>query len=162
MLSKLSETQYSTNWVQCLIALNYFEMNEYNQSAIYFEQVHRREPTRFAYMDKYSTVLWHLQREVALSALSEKLLNYDKNSPITWCVAGNCFSLHKEHDIAIKFLRRAVQVDPNFTYGYTLLGKHKKKFKLYVKKKNMSNQVLRVRTLKFLNIWKKNFELKCD
>lgn len=67
-----------------------------------------------------------------------------------WCVAGNCFSLQREHDIAIKFFQRAIQVslpassltdshaavrrvfsppltvclqvDPGFAYAYTLLG----------------------------------------
>ena len=39
-----------------------------------------------------------------------------------WCVAGNCFSLQKEHDIAIRYFQRAVQVDPLFAYAYTLLG----------------------------------------
>ena len=28
----------------------------------------------------------------------------------TWCATGNCFSLQKEHDVAIKFFRRAIQV----------------------------------------------------
>ena len=27
-----------------------------------------------------------------------------------WCAMGNCFSLQKEHDVAIKFFQRAVQV----------------------------------------------------
>ena len=39
-----------------------------------------------------------------------------------WCATGNCFSLQKEHDTAIKFFQRAVQVNPSFTYAYTLLG----------------------------------------
>lgn len=43
-------------------------------------------------------------------------------SPQSWCVAGNCFSLQKEHENAIKFFQRAAQVNPNFAYAYTLLG----------------------------------------
>ena len=43
-------------------------------------------------------------------------------SPQAWCATGNCFSLQKEHDTAIKFFQRAVQVNPTFTYAYTLLG----------------------------------------
>lgn len=39
-----------------------------------------------------------------------------------WAATGNCYSLQKEHDTAIKFFQRAVQVDPSFTYAYTLLG----------------------------------------
>lgn len=37
-------------------------------------------------------------------------------------LAGNCFSLQKEHDTAIKLFQRAVQIDPSFTYAYNLLG----------------------------------------
>uniref|UniRef100_A0A8C5PSC2 Cell division cycle protein 27 homolog n=1 Tax=Leptobrachium leishanense TaxID=445787 RepID=A0A8C5PSC2_9ANUR len=39
-----------------------------------------------------------------------------------WCAAGNCFSLQREHDIAIKFFQRAIQVDPCYAYAFTLLG----------------------------------------
>ena len=39
-----------------------------------------------------------------------------------WSAMGNCFSLQKEHDTAIKFLQRSIQLDPDFTYAYTLLG----------------------------------------
>lgn len=115
-------------------------------------------------MEIYSTTLWHLQKDVALSALSKDLTDMDKNCPEVrashrpgsapsvlalrstpssgdvlsrprssvssllspgcvgsesfnlsvclqaWCVAGNCFSLQREHDIAIKFFQRAIQV----------------------------------------------------
>lgn len=69
-----------------------------------------------------STALWHLQREVELSALAQELVEQDRMSPAAWCASGNCFSLQKEHDAAIKFFQRAVQVDPSFAYAYTLLG----------------------------------------
>jgi tetratricopeptide (TPR) repeat protein len=61
-------------------------------------------------MELYSTALWHLQKEVALSALAQALLEQDRLSPAAWCATGNCFSLQKEHDSAIKFFQRAVQV----------------------------------------------------
>lgn len=121
-LSAVSPQQYNTSWVQCLLGLAYFEMADYERSAEYFSEVHKREPHRTQYMEIYSTALWHMQKEVALSALAQDLVKLDKHSPVTWCVAGNCFSLHKEHDTAIKFFQRSVQVDPTFTYAYTLLG----------------------------------------
>lgn len=121
-LNNLPRNQLNTPWVYSLIGLAYFEMAQYEMSVKYFSEVHNMEPYRLPYMDIYSTALWHLQKEVALSALAQDLINLNKNSPITWCVSGNCFSLHKEHDTAIKFFQRAVQVDPNFPYAYTLLG----------------------------------------
>lgn len=68
------------------------------------------EPYRTQLMEVYSTVLWHLQREAQLSALAQELVAFDRNSAVAWCAAGNCFSLQKEHDTAIKFFHRAVQV----------------------------------------------------
>ncbi|XP_072378224.1 cell division cycle protein 27 homolog [Diabrotica undecimpunctata] len=121
-LNSLPPNQFKTSWVQCLLGLAYFEMLDFENSIKYFGEVHSKEPYRLEYMDIYSTALWHLQKEVTLSALAQDLISANKNSPLTWCVSGNCFSLHKEHDTAIKFFQRAVQVDPNFPYAYTLLG----------------------------------------
>lgn len=113
---------FSSCWVQSMIAKAYHEQREYEVAAKIFQDVHRKEPYRMQLMEIYSTVLWHLQREVHLSALAQDLMAQDRLSPITWCVAGNCFSLMKEHETAIKFFERAVQVDPLFAYSYTLLG----------------------------------------
>ncbi|XP_019763523.1 cell division cycle protein 27 homolog isoform X1 [Dendroctonus ponderosae] len=122
ILSSLPLNQFETSWVYCLMGVAYFEMSDYESSIKYFQMVHSQDPHRLECMDIYSTALWHLQKEVALSALAHDLINTNRNHPITWCVSGNCFSLHKEHDTAIKFFQRAVQVDPKFHYAYTLLG----------------------------------------
>lgn len=121
-LTSIASHQFNTAWVQNILGKAYFELAEYEKSITYFSGVHKKEPYRLEYMDIYSTALWHLQKEVTLSALAQDLIKIDKESPITWCVAGNCFSLHKEHDTAIKFFQRAVQVDSDFPYAYTLLG----------------------------------------
>ncbi|XP_068149812.1 cell division cycle protein 27 homolog [Drosophila tropicalis] len=112
----------SSSWVQSLIGLAFYEQRDYESAISIFRQIHEMDPHRLDYMEIYSTSLWHLQREVELSALAQDLINQDKRNPITWCVSGNCFSLHKEHETAIKFLKRAVQIDPDFVYSYTLLG----------------------------------------
>lgn len=38
------------------------------------------------------------------------------------CVMGNCFSLQKDHESALKFFQRALQLDSHFTYAHTLCG----------------------------------------
>ncbi|GAB0088543.1 cell division cycle protein 27 homolog [Sergentomyia squamirostris] len=120
--SSVPAQHYTSSWVQSMIALSYHEQRDYEKATKIFKEIHEREPHRLHLMEIYSTALWSLQREVSLSALAQDLMGQDKNSPIPWCVAGNCFSLHKEHEIAIKFFERAVQVDPDFVYSYTLLG----------------------------------------
>ena len=73
-------------------------------------------------MEIYSTLLWHLQRETLLSFLAQELIAMDNTSPIAWIVAGNCFSLEKEHQQALTCFRRATQLDPRCVYAYNLSG----------------------------------------
>ncbi|XP_021937878.1 cell division cycle protein 27 homolog isoform X2 [Zootermopsis nevadensis] len=121
-LNNLPPHHYNTGWVLSLLGKAHYELTEYQQAVRYFSEVREREPYRCQLMELYSTALWHLQKEVALSALAQDLLAHDRLSPAAWCATGNCFSLQKEHDSAIKFFQRAVQVDPTFAYAYTLLG----------------------------------------
>ncbi|RWS26265.1 Cell division cycle protein 27-like protein [Leptotrombidium deliense] len=122
VLSDLPLKHFNTGYVLTALGKAYFEMAKYDEAVKYFEEAHKVEPHRLQGTEYYSTALWHLQKEVKLSMLAQELIEFDKNSPQTWCVAGNCFSLQKEHETAIKFLQRAIQVDPDFAYAYTLLG----------------------------------------
>ena len=61
-------------------------------------------------LDVYSTNLWHLKKEVELCYLAQEVADFEKSSPEVWCVIGNCFSLQKEHETALKFFQRAIQV----------------------------------------------------
>lgn len=42
--------------------------------------------------------------------------------PETLIVVGNCFSLQKEHETALKYFSQAIKVDPNIAYAHTLSG----------------------------------------
>jgi len=46
-----------------------------------FTQLRSLEPQRIEGLDIYSTVLWHLQSEVALSALAQDVTECDRLSP---------------------------------------------------------------------------------
>ncbi|KAK3591934.1 hypothetical protein CHS0354_031436 [Potamilus streckersoni] len=122
LFSEIPQHQYSTAWVLCQLGRAYFELTEYQKAEKIFSEVRLNEPYHLEGMEYYSTALWHLQKEVELSALAQHLTEIDKRSPEAWCTTGNCFSLQKEHDIAIKFFQRAIQENPNFAYAYTLLG----------------------------------------
>ena len=71
---------------------------------------------------KPSTTLWQLKEEIKLSYLAQQVKQHGKTSPYVWCVVGNCFSYQKEHDLALKFFQRAIQIDSRCTYAYTLSG----------------------------------------
>lgn len=119
---QLPETQLKSSFVLSNMARAHFELHNYLKAEKIYLELRREYPYHLEGLEFYSTTLWHLQKEIGLSALAQELTEYDKLAPETWCVVGNCFSLHKEHDAAIKFFHRATQVDPKFVYAYNLLG----------------------------------------
>lgn len=73
-------------------------------------------------MEVYSTLLWHLQRNVELSYLAQELLNINPQSSQAWIAIGNLFSLQKDRNQALTCFRRAAQLDPSCAYAFTLSG----------------------------------------
>lgn len=80
------------------------------------------EPYRLEGMELYSTLLWQMNEDAELSYIAHKYSEFDRLSPYSWVVVGNCFSLQRDHEAAIKLFRRAIQLDPDMTYAYTLCG----------------------------------------
>ena len=123
MLEALPMHQLNTCWVMEKLAIAYFEMNEMKMAQKAFEKVRELDPY---YIDEgmaiFSTLLWLSRKESLLSSLAQDLVDCEKMSAPSWCAMANCFSLQKEHDLAIKFLKRAIQLQPDFVYAYTLLG----------------------------------------
>lgn len=73
-------------------------------------------------MEVFSTILWHQRKDVELSYLAHDLVDMDRLSPESWCALGNCFSLQRDHDQALKCFKRATQLNPKLAYAYTLQG----------------------------------------
>lgn len=119
---QLSRSQYDTAYVLCAVAKAHSEMVDYANAAQAFEEARAAAPYRLEGLDVYSTVLWHLKEEVKLAHLAQEVQSLDRLAPETWCVLGNCFSLQKEHETALKFFQRAIQLDPKCTYAHTLSG----------------------------------------
>ncbi|KUF78853.1 Cell division cycle protein 27 B [Phytophthora nicotianae] len=122
LLKMLPASQRASGWAQQQIGRAHFEMADYVRAQEVFCALRRAEPHRMEGLDLYSTTLWHLKKEVELSYLAQQATDFDKLSCEAWCIAGNCFSLQKEHDTALAFFQRAIQLDPSFTYAYTLSG----------------------------------------
>ena len=121
-LRKLPLKHRRTGWVQHQLGRAAFERADYAEARERFMMMREVEPYRVSGLDLMSTTLWHLKREVELCFLAQDVVSIDRQSPEAWCVVGNCFSLQKEHDAAMKFLQRAVQLDTDFTYAHTLCG----------------------------------------
>jgi anaphase-promoting complex subunit 3 len=121
LLESIPSSMFSkSSWSQILLARCFFEKSDYKRACAIFEGVRKQFPDVLVGLECYSTCLWHLKKEVDLSHLSQEIFDLDKFSPQPWIVLGNCFSLQREHETALKFLNRAISVDPSFAYSYTL------------------------------------------
>ncbi|GMI46930.1 hypothetical protein TrCOL_g9067 [Triparma columacea] len=121
-LEELPRNHKESADVYHLTGLCYFETAQYTLARKSLESMHLASPGRLSGLEILSTVYWHLKDEVALSYLSRKVVSMDKTSPVTWCVVGNCYSLLKEHEMALRFFQRALEIDPSFAYASTLSG----------------------------------------
>ena len=120
--TRLPPKHLHTGWALMQLGRAYFEMVNYHSAALAFEQARKVDPYRLTGVEVYSTVLWHMKREIDLSALAQEAIALDRHSPAAWCVMGNCFSLQKEHESALRFFQRALQLDSTLPYAYTLCG----------------------------------------
>ena len=121
-LRQFSRRQQETGWVLHQQGRAHLEMNEFAASQRCLELMQAKDPCRLDGLDLLSTVYWHLKKGVELSHLSQRVVAANRLSPVTWCVVGNCFSLQKDHETALVFFRRSLQIDPNCTYIHTLCG----------------------------------------
>lgn len=100
----------------------FFEHGEYRRACEIFEEIRRLYPRRVQGMEIYSTALWQLHDPKKLSALAAEMTEMAREQSQTWCIAGNCFSLEKQHEIAIECLERSIRLNHRFGYAYSLLG----------------------------------------
>lgn len=110
----------SSPWGLSLLAKCWFQKTNYEKAAKCFRQALDCSRFRTRDMMVYSTTLWYLGKEVELSFLAKELSQGDRNSADCWITVGNCFSLQREHQTALKFFKRAAEVDPTCAYAFTL------------------------------------------
>ncbi|TFK55248.1 TPR-like protein [Heliocybe sulcata] len=121
-IDKLPHVHQRSGSVMVMVGKCHYELTEYASAERSFSIVRELEPYRVWDMEVYSTLLWHLRREVQLSFLAQELLATDSRSPEAWIAVGNCFSQQKERAEALTCFRRAVQLDPTCAYAFTLSG----------------------------------------
>ncbi|XP_059652708.1 cell division cycle protein 27 homolog B isoform X2 [Cornus florida] len=119
---KLPHKHYNTGWVLSQVGKAYFELVDYLEADRAFSLARLASPYSLEGMDIYSTVLYHLKEDMKLSYLAQELISTDRLAPQSWCAMGNCFSLQKDHETALKNFQRAVQLNSRFAYAHTLCG----------------------------------------
>jgi len=122
LLQALPPRQQTTGWVLNQQGRAYLELNDFQNAQRCLEQLQDKDPGRIQGLELLSTVYWQLKKEVELAYLSQRVVDMDRLSPEAWCVVGNCFSLQKDHESALVFFNRSLQLDSDFCYTHTLSG----------------------------------------
>lgn len=119
-LANLPSEQADSPWVLAKQARMYFEKVQYEKSFEYFEKLRKADRYRQEDMEYFSTLLWHLQRDVDMTFLASDLIAMDRQSPQAWCALGNALSINHDSENALKSFQRAINLNPDLAYPYTL------------------------------------------
>ncbi|KAK2965145.1 hypothetical protein RJ640_005308 [Escallonia rubra] len=124
-----------SNYIQAQIAKVQYNLREFEQVEVIFEELLRNDPYRVEDMDMYSNVLYSKECFSALSYLAHRVFLTDKYRPESCCIIGNYYSLKGQHEKSVMYFRRALKLDKNYLSAWTLMGHE------YVEMKNTSAAV---------------------
>lgn len=125
-----------------LLAKAYFELAKYKECEKHYRECLKVEPYRLEGIEYFSSCLWHLKDQYQLCNLANHVLEQSLFAPETWIVLGNSYSLQKEHEVALKFFTRAIQLNPSFAYAYTLCGHEHFSNESYIEAKNFYSKAI--------------------
>jgi len=112
----------SSPYLQCQLAHARYNLREFDEAQLGFEQLLKRDPYRLDQVDTYSNILYVKESKRALSSLAHACVSIDKFRPETCCVIGNYYSLKAEHEKAVLYFRRALKLNRHFLSAWTLMG----------------------------------------
>lgn len=109
-------------WVMSMRASVLYNMHEYEQAELQFETILRIDPYRMDDIDIYSNILYVQDDKLKLSRLAHKFLAITRDRPEVCLLVGNHYSLRQEHEKAVKYFRRAIELDRTYLTAWTLMG----------------------------------------
>ncbi|KAE9529555.1 hypothetical protein AGLY_011651 [Aphis glycines] len=138
----LGMTQYLFNcgfsdsiFLQSRVAVCYHNKRYIEIAVQKFQELIEIEPCRLENMDTYSNLLYVQHQRVELAYLAQRAVKIDKYRVETCCILGNYYSLHGEHQKAMRYFHRALKLNPLYLAAWTLLGQE------YMELKNSNDAI---------------------
>ena len=132
LLFELNKSISNSHFIYSLIGKCYSDLGQYKESLKYFEKQLKIYSYSFYNIEIYSSVLWHLKRDIELSLLCQHYTTYLKYNYKTYIICGNLFSLRSEQNLCIIFFNYALKLCYNNSdYILTLLGHESYSSELY-------------------------------
>ena len=123
-----------------LLLFSCYRFSDFSAAEEQFEKILKIDPCRIDDIDVYSNILYVTENRLTLSRLAHDFLALDKDRPEVCCLVGmllpstsysdqvlmqyegNHYSLRAEHEKAIRYFRRATQLDRTYLSAWTLMG----------------------------------------
>lgn len=121
-LDNIRELFPTNSFMMAQEALIHYHNKDYDRAEGCFTWIMMNDPLRLEDMDTFSNILYVTGKRAKLSYLAQLTTAIDKFRPETCCVVGNYHGMKSEHEKAVTYFRRALQLDRNFAAAWTLMG----------------------------------------
>ncbi|CAL1706904.1 unnamed protein product [Somion occarium] len=111
-----------SSWLMAQRACVLYHMHEYGSAETQFKKIRELDPFRIDDIDILSNVLYVSEKRLELSKLAHEVLALERDRPEICCLVGNHYSLHLDHEKAIKYFKRATQLDRTYLAAWILMG----------------------------------------
>jgi tetratricopeptide (TPR) repeat protein len=103
-------------------ALAQYSNRDYSRAQEAFEEARALDPHKLEHVDTYSNILYVKEKKAELSHLARAVTKVDKFAAETCVVTGNYYSLRGQHEKAVLSFQRALRINKNFLFLWTLMG----------------------------------------
>ncbi|VDN05838.1 unnamed protein product [Thelazia callipaeda] len=120
---KLSESGFpNMPYIMNKAATAMNNMQEHDMALQFFQKVRKADPYRVDQMHLYSDSLYVRGFRSELADLAHSFFRTHKFSWETCCIVANYYSLRGDHEKAVVFLQRSLNLNPNNSAAWTLIG----------------------------------------
>ena len=111
-----------SQYIVSQMALASYNMRDFSEAQSAFETILAQDPYRLDNMDTYSNILYVKEQKTQLSFMAHNALRNEKYRPETCCIIGNYYSLKSQHEKAVLYFKRALQLNHHYLSAWTLMG----------------------------------------
>ncbi|KAI8099705.1 putative cell division cycle [Halteromyces radiatus] len=111
-----------STYIKAQWAISFYDTMDYNESEVLFDDLRRSNPYRLEDMDVFSNLLYLKDSKEKLSVLAHQCDRIDKFRPETCCIVANYYSIKREIPLSIEYFKRALKLNRNYHWVWTLLG----------------------------------------
>ena len=152
LYQSLPKKHYKTGLILSNLGRCYMDLGLNKEAEKYFSDSYKLEPYRLEGIEFYSSCLWSLQKHAELSDVALSSIEKNPFAPEAWVAIGNCYSQQREHDTALQFFNRAIQLNQNMAYAHCQCG-HEYIYKDDFQKAKKCYEIAQVIDPKHFNAW---------